>query len=509
MSDSTPIVSIRNLSKTFAGTKALDDVDLEIGPGEVHALLGQNGSGKSTLIKVLSGYHAPDPGAVISVRGTPVKLPIPTGGSRRLGIAFMHQDLGLVATMSVLENLRVGRFETGAGWRVRWRAERQRARALLERFDLHVDPRAPVASLSSSERAIVGIIRALDEVEQAQGAGLLVLDEPTAALPEDEVEVLFEAVRRVVASGSSVLFVSHSLSEVLTISDRVSVLRDGKLVARRDTADVDAATLIELIVGRELGALYPTIEHVASDPVVEAEDLSGAVAQNVSLKVHEGELLGLTGLVGAGYDEVPYLLYGALSRRSGSVRVRGQELSRLTPQRAKAAGLALLPADRQRAGGIMRATVGENVTLASLGDYRGRFGLNHRRERSAVQQVLHDFNVQPPLPGRRLATLSGGNQQKALLGRWIHMRPDVLMLHEPTQGVDVGSRKTIFEILQRAARDGMGIVYASSEYEDLANVCDRVIVFRNGRAVAELSGASLTHDQLLACCYSAEAPAPA
>lgn len=498
------ILAIRGLTKTFVGTRALDAVDLDICAGEVHALLGQNGSGKSTLIKILSGYHTPDAGAAISVRGQPVKLPIAPTDPRRLGIAFMHQDLGLVETMSVLDNLRIGRFETALGWRVRWRAERSRTRALLRRFEVNIDPDTPISRLSQTERAVVGVMRALQDVETTQGAGLLVLDEPTASLPEGEVDVLFDAVRRVTAAGSSVLFVSHSLDEVLTISDRVSVLRDGRLVAQRQTAELDERSLVRLIVGRDLGELYPSVEHSPATPVLRVEALTGAVVRDVSFEVREGELLGLTGLVGAGHDEVPYLMYGDRSPVSGDVLLRGKSLGALTPERSKAAGLALLPADRQRAGGIMRATVKENVTISSLDRYRRRLRLDHKGERTAVQRVLENFNVQPPVPGRKLATLSGGNQQKALLGRWLSTGPDVMLLHEPTQGVDIGSRKAIFEILQNAAKTGMGIVYASAEYADLAHVCDRVLVFRNGRMVAELAGSALTEEQILGHAYSAQ-----
>jgi ribose transport system ATP-binding protein len=503
MSRDTDMLAIEGLTKTFGATHALSDVSLRIERGEVHALVGQNGSGKSTLIKILSGYHAPDAGS-IRARGEEVKLPIAPGESRKLGIGFMHQDLGLVESMSVLENLRVGRFRTGVGWHVRWRSEQARAREVLARFGLGLDPRKPVQELSQTERAIVGVIRALEEVGEADGPGLLVLDEPTASLPRGEVDLLFEAVRRVTEAGSSVLFVSHSLEEVLTLSDRVTVLRDGRVAASEATKDVNERSLIELILGRPLGDMYPTIEESTPDRLLEVRGLSGAIVSDVSFTLNKGEVLGLTGLIGAGHDEIPYLLFGASRMSEGVVELDGEVLAELSPEACKRAGMALLPADRQRQAGIMGATVKENVTMAALPSFRRHGRIDHARERSTVQQVLTDFDVRPPVPGRPLSTLSGGNQQKALLARWLHVSPRVMILHEPTQGIDVGARKGIFEILRKAVEEGMSIVYSSAEYEELANLCDRVLVFRGGRLVTELAGANLTQDRIVANCYQSD-----
>jgi ribose transport system ATP-binding protein len=496
---SPPILILEGLTKRFGSTLALAEAALEIGPGEVHGLVGQNGSGKSTLIKILSGYHAPDAGEV-RVRGRRIHLPASTQDLRRSGVSFVHQDLGLVDSMSVLENLRLGRFETDAIGRIRWRRERARTRALLRRLDLAVDPGTPIGRLTQSERAIVAIARALQDLDAVQ-EGLLVLDEPTASLPEEEVGRLFQALRRVRAEGSAVLFVSHKLDEVLEISDRVSVLRDGRLVATRATAGLDQAALIQLVLGRTLSELYPQVAHRPAATLVEVAGLSGAVARDVSFAVRAGEILGLTGLVGAGHDELPYLLVGARRRRAGRVAVRGRPLTRPSPRAARRAGLALLPADRARESGIPGAAVRENVSIPFLGRYQRPWGLDRRRERREVTGILERMGVTPRDPERSLRQLSGGNQQKALLGRWFGQPPAVLVLCEPAQGVDVGSRHAIFEMLLRAAADGMSIVYASAEYEDLAHVCDRVLVLRGGRVVRELAGPSLTEDEIASACY--------
>jgi ribose transport system ATP-binding protein len=498
-----PILSIRDVSKSFGSTRALDRVSLDVGPGEIHALLGQNGSGKSTLIKILSGFHASDGGSV-ELRGEPLQLPLPAAELRKRGLAFVHQELGLVDTLSVLENVRVGRFETGFGWRVRWRSERARTRALLRRFDLDVDPRTPVGRLRRTERAIVAIIRALDDMRTlGADGGLLVLDEPTASLPEDEARLLFAAMHRVAETGSSVLFVTHRLEEVVAVCDVVSVLRDGRHVATQPIEALDEPRLIELVLGRQLDALYPDVEHEAAEPVLEVAGLGGATVRDVSFRVRSGEIVGLTGLVGAGYDEVPYLVYGARRATEGVVTIGGDAVGAASPHRARRLGVALLPGDRQRQAGIPRATVKENVTLPVLRRYSRLGRLEHRRERRDVRGVLERFRVHPPDPDRPLAALSGGNQQKALLARWVETRPRVLLLHEPTQGVDVGSRRDIFELLQGAVAGGTAVVYASAEHEDLAHLCDRVLVFRRGRLARELSGTGLTKQSIASACYAA------
>jgi ribose transport system ATP-binding protein len=504
------ILSARDLSKSFGSTRALDGVSLDIGRGEIHALLGQNGSGKSTLIKILAGYHSPDAGAV-AIREEPVTLPLAAGELRRRGLAFVHQDLGLVDTLSVVENLRVGRFETGAGWRIRWRSERARARTLLRRFGLDVDPAAAVARLTRTERAILAIIRALDELRghgpdgrlgETEDTGLLVLDEPTASLPEDEVRLLFDAMRRVKEAGSSVLYVTHRLEEVLAVCDVVTVLRDGRRVATEQVERLDEQRLIGLILGRDLEALYPDADHHPDEPLLEVTGLTGAFVRDVSFALRRREVLGLTGLVGAGYDEVPYLVYGASPPAAGETALEGRPLGPVNPAQAHRLGLALLPADRHRQAGIGRATVKENVTLPILRRYRRHGRLDHRRERRDVRGLLERFRVRPAEPEQRLAALSGGNQQKALLARWIGTGPGVLLLHEPTQGVDVGSRHEIFELLQEAVASGTAVIYASDQHEELANLCDRVLVFRRGRIARELIGRAVTKNSIAAACYA-------
>lgn len=502
---SVPALRIQGLTKTFGPARALDDVSLEIARGEIHGLVGRNGSGKSTLIKILSGYHVPDPGATLEIGGEPVDLPLPSSEAYRLGLAFVHQDLGLLPEMTVLENIRIGRFATGAGWHIRWKDERKLVADALRRFGVRVSPDALIGSLREVDRALVAIVRGFIDL-QSHANGILVLDEPTAYLPRDSVEQLFRTIRTVAEAGTAVVFVSHRLDEVMDITERTTVLRDGRVVGTVDTATSNEEDLIQLILGGELEDFYPEPSVPGSKIALRIEGLSGPVAKSVDLVVHEGEIVGLTGLAGAGYDEVPYLLFGAKPSTAGTVQIGSTVLdhAELTPRSTMAAGMALLPADRQRNSGVGDLSLTQNVSLPVLASFFSGGRLHQRAERSKVAGLLVDYTVRPPLPEAKMGQLSGGNQQKALLAKWLQRDPPVLLLHEPTQGVDVGAKKDVFERLRNAAVAGAAIVFCSAEYEDLAHLCDRVLVFQNGRVAATLSGADLTEDRIVEQCYRAE-----
>jgi ribose transport system ATP-binding protein len=499
----TPVVATRAMSKTFAGLRVLSDVALEIQPGEIHGLVGQNGSGKSTLIKILAGYHAPDGGSELFVRGEPVRLPLSPAEPKHLGISFVHQDLGLAETASVLENLRVGRYATSVGRRISWGREAAVTREALERIGSTLDPHATVSSLRDVDRALLAIARALQEVHGRGGGGLLILDEPTAYLPRDATERLFEAIRAVAAAGVGVLFVTHRLEEIQAITDRVSVLRDGVLVGTLETASVSQADLVERILGFSLDRLYPEPHESHGERVMSVQGLDGQIVRDFSVEIERGEILGVTGLVGMGHEELPYLLFGAERARAGALELDGErhDMRRLTPRRAISAGIVLAPANRRRDGGVGDATVRENVTLPSLSNYFRRGRLRARLEGRQVAEMIRDFQVVPPDPEAALGTLSGGNQQKALLAKWFHRNPKVFVIHEPTQGVDIGAKRQIFQLIREAADAGTSFVLASSEYEDLANLCDRVLVLRDGRVVSALHGGALTPERLLEQCF--------
>ena len=492
------LLTIQRLSKTYPGQVALHDAALTVRAGEVHAIVGQNGSGKSTLIKLLGGYVKADHGAQVLVDGRSVDLwSLPSDVRRRIRI--VHQDLGLVPTLSAVENLGLGQgWTTGAFGRIAWSAEVERAQRELLRFGLAPDVRRPVALLTAAERAAVAIVRALRDWEPGE-RGILVLDEPTASLNRNEVEALFREVRRVTVEGAGVVFVSHILDEVLGLADRVTVLRDGEVVAAGVlSAELTQAKLVELIVGRSVTQLYSRSSTArALVPVLEVVGVSGVTLRNVSLTVHNGEVVGVAGLVGSGRDEIAACVFGASPRFAGRVLVNKQKVF-AAPREAINAGMALVPADRKNLGLVPDDRLVEHVPLPRYGSLQRGGRLRHRAVRTEVTEWVTRLDVQPPIIGRRMEKFSGGNQQKAVLARWLRTDPKVLLLDEPTQGVDVGAKAGIYRTISEAAENGMAVLVTSSDAEELVHICDRVLVLRGGMVAAELSGTTLTEDRVVA-----------
>jgi ribose transport system ATP-binding protein len=492
-----PWLRLRGWSKTFGVRGVLADVDLDLHAGRIHGLIGQNGSGKSTLIKILAGYHAPDAGAELTIGGAEIALPLAPGEPTRHGISFVHQDLGLFDRATVLENVRLGAYATRPGWRVSWRRERRLVREALARFSVDVDSDATVSTLAPVDRAQVAIVRALETLRGRDG-GLLVLDEPTPHLPRDGVERLFASLREVAAHGVAILFVTHRMDEIRELTDEVTVLRDGVVVARSATALVDNAALTRLVLGFSLEELASAQTSPASEAAaLEVRDLSGRRVDRVSFDLRAGEIVGLTGLLEMGWDEVPYLLFDGRGT-TGTIILDGREipLAQLSPRRAIELGLALVPADRPR-DSMLEATVRENLTMPTLRSYFLRGFLRQRRERTRALELLNAFDVRPREPEWPVTRLSGGNQQKVVVARWFETQPRILLLHEPTQGVDVGARREIYERLRSAAAAGLAVLLASAESEELAGLCDRVLVFRDGRIVSTLEGADVRYERII------------
>ena len=512
-----PLLQIRGLSKAFGGTKALVDVDLEILPGEVRGLLGENGSGKSTLIKILAGFHAPDAGE-LEVRGVPVKLPLPPGEFRRLGMAFVHQDLGLIPSLTVLENLRVGAF-AAAGRRlyISWKRERQRAAETFRRYGVTLDPAAKVQELTPVDRAMLAIIRAMEDMTRELAVtglrhGLLLLDEPTAFLPKDRVDALFALIRQVAARGASVVLVSHDLEEVRRITDRITVLRSGRNVGTVATRDTGVDELVRLIVGRGLEALGARDSDRVDDGVAATVDqLVGGAVQGVTLQVRAGEVLGLTGLLGSGFEDVAYLLYGARPARSGRLALAGRTISLagMTPRTAIQAGLALIPADRLHDGSIGSLPALDNLMIPTVARYSAKGVLRRRAMLGDSRRLMDRFDIRPRDPTLPYASFSGGNQQKALLAKWLQTHPKLLLVHEPTVGVDVGARLNIIALIRESAKAGTAVLCASADHEQLAQLCDRVLVFARGRVVQELRGDDVTSERITEQCLRSVQPARA
>ena len=490
-----PLLRVSGMSKTFPGLKALDDLALDVHAGEIVAVVGHNGSGKSTLVKILAGFHQADPGATVEVRDADGQLR--GGGDPGEDLHFIHQDLGLIDMLSTVENLGLGRTAGGRDLApLRGAAERRHAQQLIARFGARFDPTVSVRSLSPAERAIVAIARALDGWTRPDN--VLVLDEPTTAFHGDEVQVLFEALRRIARDGAGIVFISHRLEEVLGLADRVVVLRDGQVVADEPVSRLDHDRMVELIAGRAVAEVKVTERATTATPVLRVSGLRGQEVADLSLTLGAGEIVGVSGLLGSGREALSRLLFGAEHRVGGEVEVCGQPLPPDNTRAAIELGMAFLPADRRRSGAVMDMNVRENLTLPLMKPLRRAFG---RLDRTAEQAQAHHWiatvGLLPPEPERPFKLLSGGNQQKVVLAKWLRTRPRVMLLDEPTQGVDVGAKAAIYELIAAAAHDGAAVLICSSDTEELVLLCDRVLVLEGGRRSTEIPRESLSEARLV------------
>jgi ribose transport system ATP-binding protein len=500
-----PRLEVRELSKTFAGVTVLENAHLEIAPGEVHALVGQNGSGKSTLVKLISGVYRADPGGEVFVDGTRIGTPVNPGRLHAEGMAFVHQDLGLIRDLSVVDNVRVGRYAINPVTRgIRRRAD---ARAVRETFDflgVDIDPDARVASLRPSERVAVAVARALQE--RSPGSGVIVFDESSRSLPHEVLPDFHAMIRLLAAQGTAVLIVSHDLREVLQIADRVTALRNGRVVETGiPTAQLDEAALTRLVLGRDgdLDDYVAAMPSVRRDGVAVLRGVRGGRLDDVTAEVRRGEVVGFTGAIDSGLSALAPILTGA-APGGGELVIDGRriDLSRCGPAALVKAGVAYIPQDRHEDGLATDLTVEENVTLPHLKTKGSPFWSGVRWRRAATAAVLDDFDVRPRDAGAVVATLSGGNQQKVLMGKWLRTAPILLVLDDPTQAVDVGARATVLRTTRQAAVDGAAVVLCSGEVEDLAAVCDRVMILDAGRVASELIR-PFSSDDILAAVFGA------
>ena len=465
---------------------------------EIHALVGPNGSGKSTLIKVLAGYHTPDPGATGEFDGEPLHLG--RGGEVDERLRFVHQDLGLVLELSAMENLALrGGYRRARTGRVHWREQAVETRAVLARFGVELDIHRPLSEATPVERTVVAVAAALQGWQG--GRGLLVLDEPTAVLPHDEVERLFDFVREVRRAGTSVIYVSHRLDEIFELADRVTVLRGGRRIATLPVADVDTTKLAGLMVGEDVDPHYraSVTAHPDAPVVLEVRDVHGRWLRGASLDVHHGEILGIAGLAGAGEQELPYAIAGAAREGLVSGRIRLPQRSAEWTEISNAADLAIpiLPADRNREGVIAEFSVSENLSLSVLSTLGPRARLDKRAESELVERWSKRLGIVASSPAASISTLSGGNQQKVLLARCLVTEPELLVLCEPTAGVDIGTRVAIYELIAGLASEGVTVVVSSSDLGDLLAMCTRVLVLQHGRISASYAGDGLDEETLV------------
>jgi ribose transport system ATP-binding protein len=499
---------LQDASKSFGGVKVLKSVDLALRAGEIHALVGENGSGKSTLVKILAGFYTPDPGASLEVAGRPIELPITADDVHHSHVRFVHQELALLPEATVLENLLITGYRGADYAYIGWGRERARARELLDRFgltDIALD--SSTGRLTASDRAMIAIARAAGA--RGAGGGVLVVDEATAYLASDGAQRVLDAVVAARDHGVAVLMITHKLDEVFSLSNEVTVLRDGVAVLNEPTASLTRDDVVSAMLGMrsESAAFAEGGQRSVPEEAValEVTELSIRQVRQLSIRAQVGEIVGITGLRGSGVERVPYAIVGAAPAQ-GQVAVGGGsriDLQRFTPRQAVSLGLALVPGDREKDGGAEGVTMWENMALASIvRDPKRRWRLRPAKERELVVEMMEKLDVRPRQTDLTYDRFSGGNRRKALLGKWLLAKPRVLLLDEPTEGVDIGAKHAILNLLQQLAADGMTVLIASTEYEDLARVCHRVFVSRPDRSFTELSGEGMHSYAIREACYA-------
>ncbi len=498
--EGTPRLEMRGISKTFPGVKALNGVQLKAWSGEVLALMGENGAGKSTLMKILSGAYQADPGGELLIDGKPVAITDPIAAKRQ-GIAIIYQELALAPNLTVAENIYLG-TEPARGGRIDRKAMREGCRPVLERLGAPFGPDTPVGGLSIAEQQLVEIARAL----HAQSK-ILVLDEPTTALSSRETDRLFGLVRQLRADGIALIYISHRMAEVYELADRVSVLRDGGYVGTLTRDELSAEALVKMMVGRDLASFYTKTHdpHSSRGPVIlEVEGITdgGRRVKPCSLRLHQGEVLGIAGLVGSGRTELARLIYGADPKTGGKVALNGSVLTVHGPEDALDAGIAYLTEDRKGLGLFLDLPCGTNINLGVIGRDAKRGGvLDLPAGRRRAAKAFKALRVRAASPAVTVGSLSGGNQQKVLLSRWLETGPKVLILDEPTRGVDIGAKSEIYRIIDELAQRGIGVIVISSELPEIIGVCDRVLVMREGFIAGEVGGpggAPITQENIMA-----------
>ena len=481
------VLSLHHITKTYPGVIALQDVSLDFRSGEVHALLGENGAGKSSLIKTIAGAITPDSGEMVYGNQTfPSLTPIV---SRALGVEVIYQEFNLVPTLSAAENVCLGEY---TGWRSNKSGMRSKAKALFDDLKVGIDPDTLVRDLSSSQQQLVEIAKALVKKPK-----ILVMDEPTAPLSLAEVEDLFRVVRKVRETGTCVLYISHRMDEIFALSDRVSVLRDGRHIATVETKATDRDTLIRMMVGRSLSETYPKRKPPTAVPALELEQLSGNGNYDVTVTLHKGEILGVAGLIGAGRTELAKLIMGAAARSSGEIRLHGTPVHFSSPKDAIAAGIGLIPENRKEEGCFLDQPIRWNVSIGALKWLKGRLGVDRAKETLLAEKYRTSLRIKTPSVEQTVGTLSGGNQQKVVIAKTLASRTSVMIFDEPTRGIDVGARGEIYRLMTGLASEGYAILMITSDMDELLGMSDRIMVLHEGHVAGILARGDCTQERIM------------
>ena len=493
------ILEMKDISKTFPGVKALDHVQLRVKPGEVHALMGENGAGKSTLMKILMGMYTKDDGGEILFNGKPYKASSPKE-AMDLGVAMIHQELNPILDMSVYENIFVGR-EIRKNGLVDKKAEIEQARKLIEESGLHVSPEEMLRKLTVAQCQLIEIIKAI-----SVNAKVIIMDEPTAAISEREVELLFGHIRKLAEMGVAIIYISHRMDEIFSICDRVSVYRDGQYIGSGDTKDLNEAQLIKMMVGREITDVFPKLEAQIGEVVLEAKNIVRAdrKVKGVSFSVRKGEILGIGGLVGAGRSELVEGLFGIHALSGGEIYIKGKQVHVHSPRDIIKEGVALITEDRKGTGLNLSGTVGDNIAMVAIRKLLCRGLYNKNKARSASLDYIKKLNIKTPSGDQIVGNLSGGNQQKVVIAKWLLNDPDIIILDEPTRGIDVGAKRDIYLLLGKLVQQGKAVVMISSEIPELMGVCDRIMVMCEGNLSGEVKRGEFSQERIMALASAIE-----
>ena len=485
------VLEMKNIDKSFSGTHALRGINFDLELGEVHALLGENGAGKSTLIKVLGGIHHPDSGT-IAINGLDVKMEN-VHSAQKHGIGIIHQEIVLVPYLSVAENIFLGREPvTRLGFKD-IHAINRRAKDMVQELGLNYDVRKPVGELTIAQQQMVEIIKAI-----SFNVKILVMDEPTSSLSEDEVEKLFEIIGRLKKANVSIIYISHRMEELFKISDRITVIRDGTYVGTRKTTETRHDELVSMMVGRSLSNFYTRTPSEIGNEILSVRQLTKqGVFKDISFTIRAGEILGFSGLVGAGRSEIMTSIFGGDSFDSGEIFLDGKPVRIRSTQQATSLGLAMVPEDRKKQGLMLKNTVGFNLTLASIKYLVNGLLISSKKKQEVIKSYITDLKIKTPTSDVLVSQLSGGNQQKVVLGKWLATKPKLLILDEPTRGVDVGAKSEIYAIINQLACQGMAIILVSSELPEIINMSDSVCVVRNGQIVKRLDRSELSQENIM------------
>ncbi|MCE0495043.1 ribose ABC transporter ATP-binding protein RbsA [Vibrio salinus] len=493
-----PILQLNAIDKAFPGVKALDNACLNVYPGRVMALMGENGAGKSTLMKVLTGIYELDSGS-IQYQGQPVKFR-GTRDSQEAGISIIHQELNLIPELTIAENIFLGReFVNGLG-KIQWKTMYQEANKLLARLNVRHSSNELLGSLSLGEQQMVEIAKAL-----SFDAKVIIMDEPTDALTDTETQSLFSVINELRSQGHGIVYISHRLKEIFEICDDITVLRDGRFISECKVTDTDEDGLIEMMVGRKLEEQYPRVEIEKGPVSLEVMNLSGSGVHDVSFKLHQGEILGVSGLMGAGRTELMKVIYGALHRDQGEVIINNKPISPKSPKDGLSEGIAYISEDRKGDGLVLGLSVKENMSLCALTQLSKGLQIQHNTEATAVEDFIELFNIKTPGREQIIGNLSGGNQQKVAIAKGLMTRPKVLILDEPTRGVDVGAKKEIYHLINQFKSEGMSIILVSSEMAEVLGMSDRILVMHEGRITGEFSAHDANQEKIMACAVGKQA----